>query len=174
MYKAEPRWQKGKTCSPCLPTTRLLTRHWWGTSDNQEDGRNSSNQVGCQGSKEKRGSGSQTGPAHMRGSRGRGVVLTPREVHLSLGICIGKEAPSWVGGPYLEFVSPYTLGPGSYLRLLCPPAPLCLSGYKGHGREVEEENLGQLGGPLLGWRIRGSACSSVAHSAPSSLQRPQA
>ena len=98
LCKAEASWQRGKTRSPCLPTARLLTRHWCGTSDNQADGRNPSNQVRCRGSKEKRGRGGQPGPAHLRGSHGMGVALTPREAHLSWGICRGEEAPSGLEG----------------------------------------------------------------------------
>lgn len=87
------------------------------------------------------------------------------------GICIEEEAPSWVGelllGSFSLSTWPREL-PKAPLFSSTPLPELAQRGMRGNGKE---ENLGQLRGPLLGWRIRGSNCSSLAHSAPSLASR---
>lgn len=121
------------------------------------------------GSKEKRGSRGQIGPAHLRGSCESGMVLIPRKAHLSLrdlhrggGTLMGWRAA--LGVP-----SPYPLGPESYLRLLSPPAPLCLSWYKGHEREWEGGKSRPVEGTFTGLEDQGK---HLLFSGPLSPKQP--
>lgn len=65
--------------------------------------------------------------------------------------------------------SPYPLGPGSYLRLLCSPAPLCLSWHKGHERELEVGKPRPVEGTFTGLEDQGKQLQS---SGPLSPKQP--
>lgn len=65
--------------------------------------------------------------------------------------------------------SPYPLGPGSYLRLLSPPAPLCLSWYKGHEREWKGGKSRPVEGTFTGLEDQGK---HLLFSGPLSPKQP--